>query len=185
MLGPVPSGVYSGSAPLQPGQALVDNCDQFATPGLPFLMDSPDGLGQVAGETIYWNELQQGFNLWAGQSANVWFRFMLEGVEQHSSGWLSLANPGPTHFAWDGSFNELQVWGVQVVMLNTLDEVPFTSFLDEPGADYQGVYDDDPTLRIGATDVVPEPATLTLMATGLMGLAAARRRRERDFTLQM
>jgi hypothetical protein len=45
-------------------------------------------------------------------------------------------------------------------------------------ADYCGPGDDPPGGGQGDGDVVPEPATMTLLATGLAGMAAARRRKK-------
>ena len=89
---------------------------------------------------------------------------------------------GQTFFIGDGftgtGVGALQTFavpdGAQFLYLGVVDAFQFTG---DPG-----FYDDNPgsvnvTYNIGAASTVPEPATLALVATGLLGLVMLRRRR--------
>jgi hypothetical protein len=187
----VPNGSYSGFAALPGGPGgVLDRCSTFGAANAWQLSNTGPGTGpSIAPETVTLNAPQTGFGFWTGVKAELWLRFFLGDEEQYATGWFTTMPSAGPRWDWGGTFDRVEIGGAYVLMLYGLDPVPedIVEPLLEPDEeeDFPGL--NDFVVRLGDGDpewqeeqiasTVPEPATLTLLASGLVGMAGAARRK--------
>ncbi len=171
----VPSGAYTGTAaPSGTPGGVLDRCSLFTAP-------SPWGLAGVDGrpfESVWYNEAREGMGFWIGSQADFSLTFWLDGQQVGQS---ILRSPGTGWWNWDGMFDRVDVDGLYVLMI--YEQGGSMMEPDEP--DENGPPDPELFSVVGPIlaepqSTVPEPATMTLLGSGIIGIAAARRRRRHE-----
>ncbi len=153
------TSAYAASGVNFSGGSILNGCSNFtvgaAHSGGNFL--ALNSLFTVATQSIFFDSSWGAFSIWVGSTESAVFQFFLNGTEQFNSGALAF---------------DPEVWAFYTYTGGWFDEVAITT-----GGQFLTL--DDLAVRDpgepGST--VPEPATMTLLATGMAGLAAVRRRR--------
>lgn len=165
----VPAGAYSGTAaPSGAPGGVFDDCSNFgATP-----WDISNPMPQ---ESLWFGDTRSSFGFWVGGSGAMSFRFLLGGELQYDTGMLAFDPAVATWWQWTGGYDQVDISGAHVLTLYFLDE-PVDDLID--ARQLQPLLGAMPGLEDPlAASTVPEPATITLLASGLLGLAGASRRR--------
>lgn len=180
------AGVPTGWSAQLASPDIVDPSCNVGVPALGFAASassSPDGgtwvgLGREGGVFIErFGQVVGGFTI--GQSYTLSWYVSNFGTDQN----LGYTNPNQIEFllsgvsAGTGSMRALgQGWFAEsVIFIATAASHDIAFQLGSGNKSYMGI--DGVALAATGTDVVPEPATMTLLATGLAGMAAARRKK--------
>lgn len=168
----VPTDGYLGQAALsgQPG-GVLDDCSQFTA--TPWDLSNP-----LPFESLWFQDDRDGFGFWIGAPASFQVSFYLSGQLQYDTGLLTFDPATTNWWEWQGVYDRVDFTGVHVLTFYTQLDVVDDLGEQELVQPFLGQLDGlDETF---AASTVPEPATLTLMASGLLGLAGASRRRKLD-----
>jgi hypothetical protein len=168
----VPADGYLGQAALagQPG-GVLDDCSNFTA--TPWDLSNPSPY-----ESLWYHEDRDGFGFWIGAPASFQLSFYLDGQLQHDTGLISFDPAIANWWQWQGVYDRVDFTGVHVLTFYTqLDAI---DDWDEDQLAQPLLGQLDGLEETFAASTVPEPATLTLMASGLLGLAGASRRRKFD-----
>ncbi len=166
-----PTGSYGSEVPpfVAGGHVLAD-CNAFQSIGsaFDFGWEQPVDWRNQAAEEVHFNSTRSDFAVWTAGTREVSFRFFLAGVLQYDSGWLS---PGSDPSWWYQSvlYDAIEIRGALPVIFYRMEDSMEPEWAEE-------MVGESWIESSAAASTVPEPATITLIGTGLMGLAAARRR---------
>ncbi len=166
-----PAGAWGGEVPgSAEGANVLADCSAFPSIGnaFDFGWDSSADWWGRAPEEVHFNSVQHDFAVWTAASRAVSFRFFLAGVLQYDSDWLHPGND-PIWWRHDVRYDAIEIRGALPVIFYRMEDTMEPEWAD-------GLAGEQWIESSVAASTVPEPATITLIGTGLMGLAAARRR---------